>query len=669
MSAEPSAHCAAQPPRLLYANRVIVTGSTHAAATTPRARAVSWMRLGRILASVAFAFVAYWSLVRGLITGTPAIAIVILAVVLIRSARSLSGRIAINGSLALTIPPVLAALPMPAPINPGALLVAGAVGGLTLSVSWNRFVLPNAAVIDSLPLATVVISAIGVKDFLSVHGPRQALGRLLPGYDYSAHFDMFEMLRQHAATVASRGSGGPGGSWAFWGYPRGYHAACAMIADLVGQPSGRIDDLAAFAVANGLLVVCASTCLVAGVCSLGKLRVSPAYAAFAVFMVLCVVLLGIGSRPITNGFVNFWLAAVLSSLALLLSMDVEAPWLVRNVVVQCLVVATAFAWMPLVMLAIPALLSDVRRQRARLGSIIRFSLWAPSLAICLVPLEEIVVGNGSNLRAVVYANGGFLQSRSYLAASSLIVALSIASTLVADRRREGVGKRFLPRGPQLVLVPLLGLTMACGLATLQLATIHHLTYYFFKIVGGIDIVLTVVTVATLAMLAADSRVQRQPSTSRPMVLTAAAALFGLAVLFGGFGDTLGPDAVVPNTTVLTNAKSVPPIARNLIEAAKWTSSDQFGRRKVLYAPMGRGAGPNKRGDRAWLMALTGTYTKSGSALNARIGDYSSLENAALAVERAQPSLRYITILTQPAWAADLRAGLRSAGVTARVRSW
>lgn len=650
---------------VLYAGRVALSEDFHSKASASQRPASSWIWPSRAFASVVLGVASYWSLVHGIIVGIPAVVVVIAAVFLVPSARQVSGRIALNGSFALTAPPVIAALPIPMPIDPGALLTMGAVVALIMSAGGGR-TRPAFAAIDCLPLASLLISVVAVKDFIWVHESRTALVRLLPGYDYSAHFDIFEMLRQHAAAGGDAGPRAAGSAWAFVGYPRGYHAACAMIADLGGQFSDRVGDLPAFAMANGVLVVCASTCLVAAVCSLKRLREAPTYAALATFMILGVMLLGVGSRPITNGFVNYWLAAAFASLALVLALDDSDRWRLRNIAVQCLIVGAAFAWIPLAALAVPALLIAMRRDRQRVSAA---DLWrqTPCLAICLVPAVQIVTGNGSQIGSVLYANGGFLHSTSYMVASVLIIGLSVAAAVTADSRQYGTLGRFLPRRVALSLVPLVGVAMAFALGGLQLVTSNGLTYYFFKIVGGLDMVLAVVTVAIFASLAGEARKQ-QSGSSRALVFAGVTALAGLGLLFGVLGQRLGPAAVVPNTTTFAEASSVPPIARDLIAAARWTGSNAQGA-DVEYVPIGRGAGPNKEGDRAWLMALTGSYTRSGAVLDSQVGNYSGLDSAALAVRRAQSSLPGLVVLTQPARASELRAALRSAGVSARVRSW
>lgn len=618
----------------------------------------------RAAMAVALAVAVYWWVVRGWGVGVPVIALVVAAVLLVPSARHVSGRVVINGSLAITVVPVLAAFPLPISLNPGALLAAVSVASLVLSVR-RAGLLPAAGPIDLLVPAAAGVAALAVKDWLSAETPQGALVRLLPGADYSGHFDMFELLRQHGKTIADLGPGPDGSPWVYHGYPMGYHALCAMVADLMGRSSGALHDLVLFAQVNGVVVALGCTVLVAGLCSLPGLRSSPGYAAVAVPLVLSIVLTGVGGASISEGFVNFWLAAVLAATSVVVARLEDSSWAIRLVAVQCLLAGVAFAWFPVVVLAAPAVLMLGRRRRCRRLLLVV----APGMLVVAVAAAQILAANGSRAGATLNAAGSINQSPYLIVASGLLVVITAAFAAKADSS-EGAGRWAWAANPRLLLVPVLGATVSTALAAFQLLSSQHLTYYFYKILTGVDLVLGVVLV--VAVLAGLDRESAGSKVSQPSALLIPVGLVFLFCL-GGFalsGELVSPSRQDLGTTAFSNGDSLPAIASDLSGAVRL--SGPYGSRVAAdrqYVPLGEALGSDPRVDQRWFLALTGTYTVKATARTMHFWTYRGPIGAAEAAVGLGPELHGLVLVTAPAQEAALRDALRSKGAEAALVAW
>ena len=418
-----------------------------------------------------------------------------------------------NGALVLGWTPALWWVHWPVGFDHAAFVLALLSVALVVlpASSAGRRMRPELHRVDLLVAMTAGAGLLVVRTFASVASPQRALSLLLPGYDHSAHFDMFLTARRLGSTTPTPGSAPDGSSWAFGEYPQGYHSLLAMHAQLaqptVGSSAG---ELVAYAHAVAGLTVFALVVLVAAVCSVPRLRARPLVALPVVVLVCTAYLWRPGARVLADGFGNFWFCAMAVSCALVLALSARRPALVaESAAIGGLLMVSAHAWTPLTILAAPAALVVLRRGPGVAGRR-SGAAWLSGVGLlCLAGAGAsravLAILRQVKVNDVVTASGGG-QSGALLPALILVVV----STYLVVRLSSWLGGR--PVGSEdhtlagtvrsMLWTPLVGSAFLVLLLVAQLRTLGTTAYYFDKYVVGLELVLVPLTATLCGLLVA-----------------------------------------------------------------------------------------------------------------------------------------------------------------------
>jgi hypothetical protein len=596
--------------------------------------------------------------------------------VVVPTAGGLSRRVALNGSLLIGWAQVLWWVRWPVALDHGAVVVAGAVGFALVMLGRpgrdRASVVPKVRPVDSLLLLAGIAATTAMSSWAFAGSSRRALTMMLPGADNYAHFHMFATIRTYGAvTTAAPSPGGKG--WAFDEYPQGFHALAATLSELL-QPhlSRGVDMPLAYSRAVSLVVVLAVLTMTAAVISLPGLCDRPLVAAPVVALTCTAYLWKPGQQVLADGVANFRLAAAATATALLLGLGRRGrPGVAEAAAVGGLVMLVANAWAPMTLIAapaLPALLSPLRRTGHRLGRR-RTLLVAGVLVVAALGVLKALVGLVMQIPVgnLVSAAGGVHGANPLPPLLLLVVGLLVC--VAAPRRLRGQGAPELAsrvRWTGLALVA--GVVLATGLLVAQLQTVGTSSYYFVKLYLGFFLVLAAVVPAICGLLAARWRTV----VRRPAVAVALSLLLTIAATqaFGRF-----PSDRPPLSTVgLAGTASVGPpfdaarIADGIMRAVDGSSS-----RASLsedYVAIGRDRAAQPFYPDGWYHGMLASLT----AQNVQRLDY--LRMKVDTVPEAVPVVRRLlqenpgaTVVVAPDNLAQLRQGLHSQALQARVRSW
>lgn len=437
--------------------------------------------------------------------GTAAVVGAALLVLALPTSRILSRRIVLGGSLLLGLIPLLWWVPLPlGGLGRAGLLLALLVGGLAawLVVGGRRDVprraralLPRIAPVDTVPLLATAASAAVVSSWFRARTGPAALAALLPGWDNSAHVDMVEMLLRHGVTVDRLGAAPLGETWQFADYPQGYHAVVATLIEAMGVPP--LTDpgaaLVGYLHAEAWIVVLLGGLLAAAVCSLPTLRRRPAVALPAAALLVAGFVTGPGASAFAGGFPNFVFAAALAACLPLLVASMPRVAIPLHVAAMgALLVGVADSWILLLAVAAPAaavLAFPATRVRWRAS---RRRWWQTGIVLGIAALAVLVPVNvlsGLSAGATLVIPGGIQDADPALAVAVAFAAIALCLLGTA-------------RAPHawLALVPSTGLAAATALGAWQLHSAGSLSYYFYKLLIGVELVSLAVVVVGLSQV-------------------------------------------------------------------------------------------------------------------------------------------------------------------------
>jgi hypothetical protein len=631
------------------------------------------------------AVATYALLASGVVPGVVSLVVLAGLLAVVPTSPDLSRRIALNGSVLVGWVPVLWWVRWPFEVSHGALVVAVVVGALTFLVTSSpeprlvlRSLLPHCRAIDSLMVLAGVLALTCMSRWAFVGSPHAALVALLPGADNYAHFHMFATIREYGATTTALGGKGDGSGWAFDEYPQGFHALAATLSELTHpHMTTGADSLVAYTQVVSLVVVVSMVVLVAAVVSLPGLRQRPMVALPAVVFTCAAFLWEPGPKLLADGFANFWLASAAVAIALLLSL---APGrrlgIPDSVAVAGLLVAVAYAWAPLIVIAAPAvvaLLHPVRRTlsdralRPRLGVVVGV-LGLAGLAVLRAVLGLFA---DVDVKNVVTAIGGVHGTNPLPAFVLIVVAVYACVAAVPLLRRYGGGGPELAVAQQarvLVLAPVAGLLLGSLLFIAQLRTVGTSSYYFLKFFMGFELVLAGFVPALCGFLVAVA----VPRSRRPGLRVGAAV--GVTLLatqaFGQFPHAHAPlhDRNPDGTASVAAPFSASRIADGIIAAVDGTGQAQSFRRDYLAI------GPDRAAEafypngwyHASLASLSAAARSRLSIMRVRVDDVADAVPVARELLLSDPDL---VVVVDPAYAEPLRRGLGAPELGARVTGW
>ncbi|MBF0686341.1 MAG: hypothetical protein IR158_05530 [Cellulomonas sp.] len=440
----------------------------------------------------------------GALEGWAALAFAFAVVIALPTSRLGVRRLLLTAGLAVGAVPALwwVDLPLGTVGRAGALL-ASVTGALVAVLAWEgpgrvlartrELVLPRWRTVDLLVAATAATAVVATRGLLAVRTGPEALARLLPAWDFSAHADMVLMIRRHGAVVPALGAGPTGEPWKFGDYPQGYHAVVATLIELFRPLLGpTADEVVLFLHAHAIIFGASAVVLVAGLCALPTAPRRPAALALAAAGVAGVFLLGPGAYAASAGFPNIVLASAAAGAAVLLALTTPRVALPLPVAAAGgLLVCVAHSWALLCVVALPAvLLIAARRDRAAWRGTPR--RWATvaviAMATCAGVLHAAATLRALDVAEVLVIPGGIALPQAGLALS--LVAGAVAVCLAPG------GHRRLPATAAVVAI---GAGGAVAVGALQVLAAGELSYYFWKLVLGLALVSAVVVAAGVVL--------------------------------------------------------------------------------------------------------------------------------------------------------------------------
>jgi hypothetical protein len=597
---------------------------------------------------------------------------VVALVVLLPTARTLTGRIALNGSLLLGWTPVLWWVRWPVAVDQAALVVAVLAGVLVL-VSLRRDLspvprgdrLPRLHRIDLLVLLAGLAAVLAVRAYLVVRTPRQSLYLLIGGYDNSAHFDMFLVARRHGATIVALGAAPDGSAWSYREYPQAYHSLLAMHAQLVQNHVGSpAQELVAYAHAMGAMTVFALVVLVAAVCSVPGLRSRPLVAAPVVGLVCTAYLVNPGAGLFVDGYANFLLSASAAATALVLAVAAagqERAGVAASGAIAGLLMLTAHGWTPLAVVAAPAAWACLRGGVGPRGERGRRLVGWAILCVAGVGAVKAVLAVTSAVRfsQVVVATGAVRGAGP--GPFFLVLGVSVLLSLrPVARRPRVVTVRYL------AAAPLVGALLMAVLLASQIRSIGTTSYYFVKYVAGLELVLVPMTAVLVGLLVSGLR-----SPTRARLAPVLLSLGMVAASTQYFGHvSLSTAAQLSWERGRPSIRMDDPLrtrrAAGILSASSAPRSDQG--LSWDYVALGSQRGVDATLPDAWFHALAwGITTGNAPRQLALVAAVRDAADAAPVVRRLLEGATGTSVIVGPGYAAALRAELPD--LAGRVVTW
>lgn len=601
--------------------------------------------------------------VVGVIEGAWVLGPLVVALLAVPTSRLLARRILLNGAIVVGVVPALWWWDLPlGDLGRAGLLLAALIGGLTAWLLWSglpaareraRQLVPSWHTVDLLPLGAAAASLWFMQAWLRVSTGSAALAALVPGWDHSAHYGMVHALRLNGVT-ADAVAAPAGEHWQFASYPQGYHSLVATVMEAVSSTTVADPgtEVVTYLRAICLTLLLAAVMVAAGLCALPRLRRRPAVALPVVALAVAAFVIGPGAASFAHGFVNFVMAAALTACIPLVVVTMPRIALpVQLAAVGALLVAVAHSWALLLVMALPAalvLLLPLRRSRWRAD---RRSWLLTGLVLAatgvglLMALRTLVVYDAG---AVLVLPGGVLGPEMGALVAVVLGALGLC---LWGATRASTRVTWAATGP------VVGLLAAAGVALLQRRAGAEPSYYFWKLVIGVELLAVVV----LGIAVARSVRAAQPGRSRaPALRTAVASV----VVAAGLSQVFDPAA---NGSELFGVPSFElPHAELVLRAAAVRAP--AGMRTVRLTADGERA-LDPLNAQQWHLALTGAWTseanaQAASALIAEGGGRQDLLVAAgILLEDAGT-----WVIAPPEVAATLRTELPD-DQAARVMSW
>lgn len=590
-----------------------------------RLRLPGWVRGCGPAAAVLLS--TYAAVASGVMPAGVSVALLLALLVAVPTSPLLAVRVAANGVCLISLAPVLWWVRWPVQVNHGALLVAGAAAGVAGWLTAGavkprlRVLLPTPTYTDVLIPAAGVLAAVTMHRWLLATSPVKTLAMMLGnGYDNAAHFDIFSMILRHGVTLDLLGRAPDGSPWALQYYPQGFHGLAATYAELTapGVASGP-PAVVVYAHAVAAIVLLGVMVLVAALCAMPTLGCRPLVAAPAAVVICAAFLWSPGGKALSDGFGNFWLAALMGACAMLLAVGrPRQPSPLHWSAIGLALLAVAHSWAPLLLVAAPALLvaAPVRGHRTETS---RRARWVSlvALAACALGVLKAVwlLHKVGDMADVVSAVGGITPSSPVPALALVALSLAVFGGFHRYVARDLSGARGTRLAERAALVRRMSLSTLAGVLSLtalllmQLVTLHASAYYFTKYLVGFELVIAAATVGTAAMCVGLCR----PRLLRRRALASFISLALSVVATQSLGHVGWHDVVdfplsshVPRTA--DTASSTHATALRIIRASTSASADPG----IRYTWAGTGHGREADGTLSalWFHALTGTMTQA-----------------------------------------------------------
>lgn len=618
----------------------------------------------------------------GAMEGPVALAAAVLALVLVPTSREFGRRVFLNGTIVLGWVALLwwVALPFD---RVGVVLALGVTVGAYFAaehvrsrVSFGR-IAGRARMVDLVPLAAGGLSVAALWIWLTPKNGQSALSVLMPGWDNSAHFNMFRMIWTHGRTIDGVPAPVPD-QWAFFHYPQGYHATLVSVADLLWPAAGQDlgASLMAFSRATALLVAALVALLVAGICALPSTRRRPEVAAPIAAVVTAAMVLGVGRELFAAGFASFLVACLQAGAAVIVV--VLAPRVASPVYVVALggaIVAVAHSWLLLLIVLLPvcaALMVPFRRFSWRAPR----SAWLSSLAVVAVTgaavlrAYAIIMSNGFTAEELE-ASGGITPPSAGLSVLVLLGTLGVClATVPIIASRGRTGRVLAWKLGVLAGSPPVAAMVLVYLARLQIGAHGAVSYYFWKLLTGAVLVALCVIAAAAASV---FRARPEPSTrlARGGLLAGSAVVaLALTQAFGYTGPAAPNEGFDPSDRASDSLKFVDwaidtqrPMAARMYAAVAVDVADAFDAAYLQDPETGQIHPSNAQ---QWFMSLHESWTPRG---NSEAGELAQGQTDLAGAVRVGEAWLHAHPTGQLVVPPELRAAMASSPGAERVLSW
>jgi hypothetical protein len=558
------------------------------------------------------------------------VAVIALAWVLIPSASTLSRRLALNGAIGLGAIPLLWWLPFSStsPIGRVGVLLGITVAVVVFLALFSHLtrssLRPTTSRVDLVPAAAAGLSLWFFWPFLVERTPTSALAMLIQGFggDNVAHFTMFSMVRRLSAAGPLWPTAPDGTVFAYTVYPQHFHVLAAGVGEALagtalGSPAA---EAALFSLSTSVVLGVAFITLASAISSLTALRARPALSAVATAAAAVFLFLGVGGSHLIYGFPPFVLAIIATLIASVIAAENKPPSLVTLGAVAAAVVLTAHSWMLLAPVALAAMLVVfLRIPWLRRGYSVRGRVTG---AIIIVASASAVCFGGWLVFEATRAAGGPVEAlstfggvtppplRFTLALTAAVLAFA-GFILLQFLRSRGSGRHrqwtFAAATGATVGVAFL---LAIVLVAVQLAQADGLSYFQYKFISSLLLVVLVLGVVLLCCVLAD---RPAPSAGRAVLEVGLAALVAVGLAAGsGVNPNHGSFPGLAFRSGITASANNPSEGIERLVTAAEVMAVRPCVRPFYLAVLPGDQSPGVANQ--WAMALSGTWTERASEL-------------------------------------------------------
>lgn len=512
-----------------------------------------------------------------------------LLLVLIPTSRNLSQRIVSSIVGLAGIAPVMWWISAPiANLDRGTgMLAVAAAAFVGTAIYWTfvqkplRTFLPEIRAVDGLPVLAAVGSMWVVQNFLWVRSFDQGLLLLTQSWDFAPHFNMFNMIRNHGAVIATLPSAPDGSTWSAATYPQGFHSLAATLAEIAaGSTAGDVSqEVVLFCRTVAVISVLGTLLVVAGLTALPVLRRKFLVTLPVAAIVATAWIVGPGAIPVFGAFPNFGLGVALcvTCIVIVQLRRVLHPALASSVLILALI-GVAHGWILLLILCLPSVtvyLWHLYAHRSHFSwplnalHIFLGTLGLTALAAAAWQLHSMSVG------VVLTTDGGIALADTGVA---LFCIMANAFVALAFYSRRSVGSKEARHATltsfHVLATPLFAAVLVGGLGIFQLLQAGSVTYYFHKSFLAIEIVAIVCTAIGAAELWSPLLVVRSHRKSfvaaSLMTTLGATQFFGLPITgmsaYGLKPTAHGATALHRQSSLLANP--IPPLIQKMVAVSR-----------------------------------------------------------------------------------------------------
>lgn len=606
----------------------------------------------------------------GVLEGAAALTLLLVALLSFPTATTLSGRILVTGCTVLGWNQMLWWWAVPGDRVGASLAVAV---GLAVAVPVWRWpsgagqgMCPRVAWADTIPGVVFVFGGLLLVRDLADRSPSASIGRLLGGWDNAGHFSMFRMLLSHGATVDALPPPAEGETWNYAFYPEAFHATTASLAQLMwSTPATDPGTLVVvYERAAALALTVSITVLIAGLAAQPWVRQRWEVALPPACLIAGTYLLGLGRSLADAGFSAFVFPCALAGAALFVMLRISCLRVSGILAIGGALAGVAHAWIPLLTLMAPVCVAlVVPRLGLRWPTTLRgaapvffaflltsYACWRAIRILAANPNESLILTNGSI--APPHPTTLILL---VVATPVLVIAL-----LAKRRNAEPAVARIVSArlGVAAAVVPV-GLVTAAALGGVQLYSRGALTYYFYKYLYGLEMMLVVLASATLgALLVWAFRTQSRSGWRSPVL----GVLLTVLAAVGALNTDLIPSWIQPLPSPSDAERQG--VASEILRAVRVPHSDDH---RALY--LASASPVNSTLPALWYLALEGKWT---TAADAGAADLGGSHPAAHSVARL--ALRWLEkndgcLVVAPDVRAAIRASRGGSDLVHRLHSW